>query len=246
MTFKSDVFLHVSQNAKSREEATALIRQWLAGKDRDELIEMLANEWVKDLPKLTRVRTRGAEKRAYDTPERTIVNSKTNLVMSDEDAYNEYEKIKEKEPEWVRLQTYFYPARIRQSHRKIVREIVHDYNNPNAPIECRVKSMRETLEESEKRQQEIQDRLMSSIQKTVSDFTTAIKLEWTKELLSSTFALPDGTQVTWGSATVEQHEARIAMFEKQAGAAIENAARHRKAIQDIQNMKCNTLEELVR
>jgi hypothetical protein len=57
-----------------------------------------------------------------------------------------------------------------------------------------------------------------------------LRMEWNDELLRSDFALADGTKVTWGDASREQHEWRVDMHEKNAAAGIEGAARHRAAI----------------
>jgi hypothetical protein len=72
-----------------------------------------------------------------------------------------------------------------------------------------------------------------------------LRMEWTEELLSSAFALPDGTLTTWGAATVADHEARRDMFTANAQANVEGAARHDAAIRELQDAGVSTLNELV-
>ena len=68
----------------------------------------------------------------------------------------------------------------------------------------------------------------------VSDYVEELKVEWTAELLASVFALSDGSLVTWGEATVDQHRERVEMFTMNAQANMEGAARHLKAIEHIE------------
>lgn len=55
-------------------------------------------------------------------------------------------------------------------------------------------------------------------------------MEWTEKLLSASLSLPDGTQVTWGTATAAQHEARIKMLHVNVVANAEAIARHEEAL----------------
>lgn len=75
------------------------------------------------------------------------------------------------------------------------------------------------------------------------DYARHLRMEWTAELLATGFPLPDGTRTTWGQATIEQHQARVAMFEGQALNAVEGAARHRKAIHALQATGARCLAE---
>jgi len=77
-----------------------------------------------------------------------------------------------------------------------------------------------------------------------NDLTDGLRIKWTQELLASSFGMPDGTSVTWGEATIEQHQIRAAMFSSNAQANIEGAARHQKAIQDLAESGVPTLGEL--
>lgn len=87
--------------------------------------------------------------------------------------------------------------------------------------------------------------LGESLGAIISAYKESLHIEWTEELLDSEFALGDGTTVTWGDATVEQHEARALMFEGQAKAGIEGAVRHRKAIESIALANATSLRESV-
>lgn len=79
----------------------------------------------------------------------------------------------------------------------------------------------------------------------VDEYKAQLHAEWTEDLLNSSFALPDGEQVTWGSATTEQHQARVAMFMNNAMTNLEGAARHERAIDDLVSHGSRTLNDLV-
>lgn len=79
----------------------------------------------------------------------------------------------------------------------------------------------------------------------IDDMTAKLKVEWEQELLESYFSLADGTRVRWADATVEQHEERAEMFTRNVAANAEGAARHRRAIADIEAANAKTLGELV-
>lgn len=68
----------------------------------------------------------------------------------------------------------------------------------------------------------------------LDDFLAAKRVEWNDELLAMSFAVDGtGTTVTWGGASVEQHEARIKMLTRNVSANLEAARRHQAAIVDI-------------
>jgi hypothetical protein len=79
----------------------------------------------------------------------------------------------------------------------------------------------------------------------VEEFAQKVRLEVTTELLASTFALGDGTDVTWGEATVEQHRQRIDLLARMAEGTIETAARHQAAIDLIEENGVARLAEVV-
>lgn len=69
-------------------------------------------------------------------------------------------------------------------------------------------------------------------------------IAWTVELLSKGFTLTDGTYVTWGAATIEQHRDRYDMFAGKAVAHVQGAARHLQAIQALEESGKTCLDEL--
>jgi hypothetical protein len=70
------------------------------------------------------------------------------------------------------------------------------------------------------------------------------RLEVTAELLGTGFALGDGTETTWGAATVAQHEQRIGMLAQHAAGVVETAARHQAAIGMIKDAGVDCLADL--
>lgn len=80
---------------------------------------------------------------------------------------------------------------------------------------------------------------------SIERYSQSLKMEWTAELLASDFAMADGTRVTWGDATLEQHEERAALFQRNALANSEGAARHLKAVEALRESGRTTLNEVV-
>lgn len=78
----------------------------------------------------------------------------------------------------------------------------------------------------------------------IDETAQQVRLETTVELLSSVFALGDGTETTWGAATVAQHEQRLQMLAKNASGVVETAALHRKAIEMIRAAGVSCLAEV--
>lgn len=73
-------------------------------------------------------------------------------------------------------------------------------------------------------------RAMTSI---LNDYKAELRIEWTADLLASTFSVGDGTFVTWGEATADHHRDRVEMFKANAIANIEGAARHEAALDTL-------------
>lgn len=71
-----------------------------------------------------------------------------------------------------------------------------------------------------------------------------LQIEWTADLLASGFTLRDGATVTWGDATVEQHEERRAIFLGNAHVNLEGAARHEVAIRELREAGAESLRAL--
>lgn len=79
----------------------------------------------------------------------------------------------------------------------------------------------------------------------VDEFVEGQRCEWTTELLNAAIAMPDGTIVLWGDATLEQHLERREMFMQNALVNAEGAARHEQAIRELQQTGAATLREMV-
>lgn len=87
-------------------------------------------------------------------------------------------------------------------------------------------------------------RKWSALSDALDRYTKELRVQWTAELLSSEFALADGTRVTWGEATREQHIERRDIFMRNASANLEGAARHQQAIDALEG-NAATLNDLV-
>jgi hypothetical protein len=70
-------------------------------------------------------------------------------------------------------------------------------------------------------------------------------IQWTKDLLDSSFFLPDGTEVTWGDATKAQHNLYIGMLKSQRAGLDKNIDLHELAVADIDEGGTSSLRELV-
>jgi hypothetical protein len=87
-------------------------------------------------------------------------------------------------------------------------------------------------------------KLMGLVSETVNFVKEQTRLEVTRELLNSEFALGDGRRVTWGEATIEEHEQRAALLRNNSVANIEAEARHRQAIDMILKARVRCLSEI--
>lgn len=86
---------------------------------------------------------------------------------------------------------------------------------------------------------------LSKMSQLTNEYAAALKMEWTKELLASTFALGDGTVVTWGQATISQHEQRSAMLTTMAMGTLGTSAKHIAAINTLKQLGVNNLDEML-
>jgi len=59
------------------------------------------------------------------------------------------------------------------------------------------------------------------------------KLAWLENLWDQTFALGDKTRVSWGKATIEQHMARVAFFDKQIAGDTRARGLHQLAVDTL-------------
>jgi hypothetical protein len=90
----------------------------------------------------------------------------------------------------------------------------------------------------------IEERMVNRVTELLDEYATDLRMEWTAELLESDFALGDGTHVTWGDATIDQHQKRVDMLQATAQGTLETAARHQRAIIDLESAGAETLREL--
>jgi hypothetical protein len=88
------------------------------------------------------------------------------------------------------------------------------------------------------------DNHWAAMSEIVADYTRSVRLQVTTELLETAFALGDGQRVTWGDATVEQHEQRIRFLTTQAAGTLETASRHQAAIGMIREASAMCLRDL--
>lgn len=75
-------------------------------------------------------------------------------------------------------------------------------------------------------------------------FKESVVLELTEDLLHSAFKLGDGTETTWGSATVEEHEQRVELLMGNVQGNIDTIQRHRAAIRLITTHHVLSLAEV--
>lgn len=115
---------------------------------------------------------------------------------------------------------------------------------PAAPKAMR-RERRSVFDRPETPEQEASaQRFRDRVDQIMSDLKADLQMEWTRELLDSVFAVGDGTFVSWGEATVEQHEARIQMHAVNAEAAMEGWARHSQAVDAIAEAGVSCLNEI--
>lgn len=106
--------------------------------------------------------------------------------------------------------------------------------------DLRAERARNDKESWRKLMQDIQD----DIENKAIGLAEEMVVQWTADLLASTFALSDGTRVTWADATQQQHRDRIEMLVKQAAGTVETAALHEKALKEIAQAGVKRLGEL--
>lgn len=86
--------------------------------------------------------------------------------------------------------------------------------------------------------------LQSRMAEIFDGFRRQVRMEWTRDLLATTFALRDGAVVSWGEATVSQHEERAGMYAEQALSGLEGMAAHSQALDELKAAGVRTLNEL--
>lgn len=89
----------------------------------------------------------------------------------------------------------------------------------------------------------ITERFAASMREHVEAFATQVRLELTAELLASEFAVGDGRRVTWGEASMADHQSRANMLSRNAASISETAAAHLAAVRMIEERGAATLAE---
>jgi hypothetical protein len=82
-------------------------------------------------------------------------------------------------------------------------------------------------------ERDINERMWSSINRALAIYTRELKAEWTAELLGQTFTLSTGETLTWADATAEQHLQASRDRRDDAETAMQTAALHQKAAEQI-------------
>lgn len=83
-----------------------------------------------------------------------------------------------------------------------------------------------------------------SVNQMVSDIRTTARLELTAELLGSQFALGDGSQVSWGDATIDQHRQRIEFLMKHVDGNLQTIRLHEVAASMLRESHASCLNEV--
>lgn len=104
---------------------------------------------------------------------------------------------------------------------------------------------KQRVREAAAEQEAADERHLARMKQIIDDYTASLKVQWTEELLASTFALSGGVVVTWGTATLEQHQERYDMFAGYAQANAGGAARHAQAIQELTRTGAVSLNDTV-
>ena len=90
----------------------------------------------------------------------------------------------------------------------------------------------------------IESDFWTSVTKAVDRYTEAVRAEITAELLATSFALDDGTTVTWGDATALQHRSASMELQMNAAERLQQAARHEAAIEMLKDSGSPCLNQM--
>lgn len=83
-----------------------------------------------------------------------------------------------------------------------------------------------------------------AVERLIEEVREDTRLEVTAELMETLFALGDGSRVTWGDATIDQHEQRLDMLKGNLSGLAETAGRHARAIEMLKESGAGSLREL--
>lgn len=104
----------------------------------------------------------------------------------------------------------------------------------------------EHCDEMRRKDAEVDRQQVQRMNEIICTYRDSLRAQWTTELLESGFALGDGTTVTWGEATVEQHRQRIALLSRNAAGNLQTAARHQAAVDEIERSGAGCLTQAKR
>lgn len=86
----------------------------------------------------------------------------------------------------------------------------------------------------------------ATVDALLEEFRHQVIVDWTADLLASEFAVGDGSLVTWGRATANQHRARVALLARNARGNLEAIRRHEAALTTIAESGVACLDEVTR
>lgn len=112
------------------------------------------------------------------------------------------------------------------------------HNNRN-PLRTRTRNIERITMDREKVSAAVSNAVASIVRKEA----LTLRNEWLP-LMAEKFALPDGTIVTWATATKDQHGLRAGFLEAHASGELQTASLHRKAIDDIRQSDERTLADI--
>lgn len=126
----------------------------------------------------------------------------------------------------------------RHERKQAYSRIDHQWENEHG-----FKIRRRALIEALNREDDNEYGFFRKVAVAIEDWKTALKAEWTAELLMQTFRV-DGVTVSWGEATVEQHRRRAEALRSHAMGTLETASLHLAAIDDLDNSGAANLYQI--
>lgn len=86
--------------------------------------------------------------------------------------------------------------------------------------------------------------MWSKLEPAIKGYADNIRLEVTKELLSEFFYLEDGTEINWGSASIDDHNKSYQLLSEGIKQNSYDAARHLAAVSLLEETNASCLKEL--
>lgn len=230
--------------------------KWVRNIGRATLESWIAEYIVADIRQARRIKTLGQERSASNSTESTIITpvvGNDNLVLSELDLAKRRDEFEKNDPEFFEAIYTTFDAYTRKSKRRTnaaydSRIAQYESLMSADPVRAQHERQRDIqrVAEGYERINKIRSRMWDDLARTIEKFKDSVIVEWTTELLNSPISLPDGTETTWGEATIDQHLARQEMFQKNALANVEGAARHAYAAKQLAEANVPTLNTLVK